>query len=122
VRVVSARSAVGRDGLTLSALHARAQDLVTYRNERYGCSCPATAMPEGSLARCPCRCPCRGHEPARLFSSSRAIPALYSFIHPSAGLGRALRVTFTCGGRLINSWAKLYPAIERRRYDPILER
>jgi len=32
------------------------------------------------------------------------------------------RVTFTCGGRLINSWAMLYPEGERRRYDRIVER
>ena len=31
------------------------------------------------------------------------------------------RVTFTCGGRLINSWAMLYPAAERRLYDGIVE-
>ena len=31
------------------------------------------------------------------------------------------RVTFTCGGRLINSWALLYPAAERRTYDRIVE-
>jgi hypothetical protein len=31
------------------------------------------------------------------------------------------RVTFTCGGRLINSWAMLYPATERRLYDGIVE-
>jgi hypothetical protein len=31
------------------------------------------------------------------------------------------RVTFTCGGRLINSWAMLYPATERRLYDRIVE-
>jgi hypothetical protein len=31
------------------------------------------------------------------------------------------RVTFTCGGRLINSWAMLYPAVERRLYDRIVE-
>jgi hypothetical protein len=31
------------------------------------------------------------------------------------------RVTFTCGGRLINSWAMLYPAAERRIYDRIVE-
>lgn len=31
------------------------------------------------------------------------------------------RVTFTCGGRLINSWAMLYPAIERAVYDRIVE-
>lgn len=31
------------------------------------------------------------------------------------------RVTFTCGGRLINSWAMLYPAAERRLYDRIVE-
>ena len=31
------------------------------------------------------------------------------------------RVTFTCGGRLINSWALLYPAAERRTYDRIIE-
>lgn len=32
------------------------------------------------------------------------------------------RVTFVCGGRLINSWAMLYPVAERRLYDPIVER
>jgi hypothetical protein len=31
------------------------------------------------------------------------------------------RVTFTCGGRLINSWAMVYPAAERRVYDRIVE-
>ena len=31
------------------------------------------------------------------------------------------RVTFTCGGRLINSWAMLYPAAEHRLYDRIVE-
>ena len=31
------------------------------------------------------------------------------------------RVTFTCGGRLINSWAMLYPENERRIYDRIVE-
>ena len=31
------------------------------------------------------------------------------------------RVTFTCGGRVINSWALLYPAAERRRYDRVVE-
>jgi hypothetical protein len=31
------------------------------------------------------------------------------------------RVTFTCGGRLINSWAMLYPAAERQVYDRIVE-
>lgn len=30
------------------------------------------------------------------------------------------RVTFTCGGKLINSWAMLYPASERKRYGRIL--
>lgn len=32
------------------------------------------------------------------------------------------RVTFTCGGRLINSWAMLYPEAEKGRYDRIVER
>lgn len=32
------------------------------------------------------------------------------------------RVTFTCGGRRINSWAMLYPAAERRIYDRIVEK
>lgn len=32
------------------------------------------------------------------------------------------RVSFTCGGKLINSWAILYPAGERRTWDPVLER
>lgn len=31
------------------------------------------------------------------------------------------RVSFTCGGRLINSWALLYPVAERHIYDPIVE-
>ncbi|HZT47597.1 MAG TPA: hypothetical protein VFA64_06460 [Hyphomicrobiaceae bacterium] len=31
------------------------------------------------------------------------------------------RVTFTCGGRLINSWAMLYPAAERQTWDPVVE-
>jgi hypothetical protein len=31
------------------------------------------------------------------------------------------RVTFTCGGRLINSWAIIYPVAERRLYDRIAE-
>jgi hypothetical protein len=32
------------------------------------------------------------------------------------------RVTFTCGGRRINSWAMLYPAAERTLYDRLVER
>lgn len=32
------------------------------------------------------------------------------------------RVSFTCGGRLINSWALLYPADQRRTWDAVLER
>jgi hypothetical protein len=31
------------------------------------------------------------------------------------------RVTFTCGGRTINSWAMIYPATDRRTYDRIVE-
>ncbi len=31
------------------------------------------------------------------------------------------RVTFTCGGRLINSWAMLYPIADRSLYDRIVE-
>ena len=31
------------------------------------------------------------------------------------------RVTFACGGRLINSWAMLYPAAEGHVYDRIVE-
>ena len=31
------------------------------------------------------------------------------------------RVTFTCGGRLINSWAMIYPAAERRLYNRVVE-
>jgi hypothetical protein len=31
------------------------------------------------------------------------------------------RVTFACGGRLIKSWAMLYPETEKRTYDRILE-
>jgi hypothetical protein len=31
------------------------------------------------------------------------------------------RVTFTCGGRRINSWAMVYPTAERRFYDRIVE-
>ncbi len=32
------------------------------------------------------------------------------------------RVSFTCGGKFINSWALLYPAEQRRTWDPVLER
>jgi hypothetical protein len=32
------------------------------------------------------------------------------------------RVTFTCGGRRINSWAMLYPVGERQIYDRIVEK
>lgn len=31
------------------------------------------------------------------------------------------RVSFTCGGRLINSWAMLYPAQSRAVYDRVVE-
>jgi hypothetical protein len=31
------------------------------------------------------------------------------------------RVSFTCAGRYINSWAMLYPAAERSRYDRVVE-
>lgn len=31
------------------------------------------------------------------------------------------RVSFTCGGRLINSWAMVYPHAENRFYDRIVE-
>ena len=31
------------------------------------------------------------------------------------------RVSFTCGGKLINSWAMLYPAEERKLYDRVVE-
>lgn len=31
------------------------------------------------------------------------------------------RVSFTCGGRLINSWAMLYPKAEKKLYDRIVE-
>ena len=31
------------------------------------------------------------------------------------------RVSFTCGGKLINSWALLYPVSERRLYDRVVE-
>jgi hypothetical protein len=31
------------------------------------------------------------------------------------------RVSFTCGGQLINSWALIYPVAERRFYDRIVE-
>lgn len=31
------------------------------------------------------------------------------------------RVSFTCGGKLINSWAMLYPASERKTYDRVVE-
>ena len=32
------------------------------------------------------------------------------------------RVTFTCQGRIINSWALLYPEAEKKRFDPIVAR
>jgi hypothetical protein len=31
------------------------------------------------------------------------------------------RVSFTCGGKLVNSWAMLYPVAERRFYDRVVE-
>ena len=31
------------------------------------------------------------------------------------------RVSFTCGGRLITSWAMFYPVAERRFYDRVVE-
>ncbi|HPG89408.1 MAG TPA: hypothetical protein PLD46_07115 [Hyphomicrobium sp.] len=31
------------------------------------------------------------------------------------------RVSFTCGGKLINSWAMLYPASESKTYDRVVE-
>ena len=31
------------------------------------------------------------------------------------------RVSFTCGGKLINSWAMVYPVAERARYDRVVE-
>lgn len=31
------------------------------------------------------------------------------------------RVSFTCGGRLVNSWAMLYPVSERNTYDRVVE-
>jgi len=31
------------------------------------------------------------------------------------------RVTFSCGGKLINSWAMLYPSNENKLYNPMLE-
>ena len=31
------------------------------------------------------------------------------------------RVTFSCGGRLINSWAMIYPTAQKKLYDRILE-
>lgn len=31
------------------------------------------------------------------------------------------RVSFTCGGKLINSWAMVYPSAERRFYNRIVE-
>ena len=31
------------------------------------------------------------------------------------------RVSFTCGGKLINSWAMLYPEGERKLYDRVVE-
>ena len=32
------------------------------------------------------------------------------------------KAMFSCGGRLINSFAMLYPVEERRFYDPMVER
>lgn len=31
------------------------------------------------------------------------------------------RVTFSCGGKLINSWAMLYPTSQKRLYDRVVE-
>jgi hypothetical protein len=38
-----------------------------------------------------------------------------------AGMHFYERVSFTCDGRLINSWALLYPAAQRRTYDRVVE-
>ena len=42
---------------------------------------------------------------------------------PSIRNGRAFyqRVSFSCGGRKINSWALLFPATEKATYEPIIE-
>lgn len=31
------------------------------------------------------------------------------------------RVTFSCGGQLINSWAMIYPTAQKNTYDPVVE-
>jgi hypothetical protein len=139
--------------LSLSTVAAAAQDLATYRNDRFGFS---FSYPGDSfLAQPP-----SPNDDGRVFVSRDGnARILAGALSNSEGMGlqtyRSLvlqqsyggaaidyapvrdtwfvlsgvrdgimfyeRVTFTCGGRRINSWAMLYPAAERKVYDPIVE-
>jgi hypothetical protein len=139
--------------LSLVALGAAAQEIATYRNERYGFSLnyPAAQFnAQPSPADDYGRVFVSGDGSARLLAGAlpnadgmnlrdyRALVLQQSY--PGAAIDYAPisgdwfvlsgtrdgvmfyeRVTFTCGGRLINSWAMLYPSAERRRYDRIVE-
>jgi hypothetical protein len=139
--------------VSVSAVAAAAQDVATYRNDRYGFS---LSYPAGTFAPQPPAASDDGRVfvsrdgNARLLAGAlpnadgMALRDYRAFVLQQSYRGAAIdyapvsnnwfvlsgtrdgvmfyeRVTFTCGGRLINSWAMLYPAAERRLYDRIVE-
>ena len=95
------------------------------------CSSPATAMRDCLPARCPMT-DGMGLRDYRAFVLKQSYPDAaidYAPVRDSwfvlsgtrDGMMFYERVTFTCGGRRINSWAMLYPATERQVYDRIVE-
>jgi hypothetical protein len=147
-----ARLLVAAALVKVSALAAAAQDVATYRNERYGFS---LSYPAGTFAEGPSPGADGGVFVSRDGNARLLVGALpnesgiglrdyRAFVleqsYPGADIDYAPvrgswfvlsgtrdgtmfyeRVTFTCGGRLINSWAMLYPAAEREVYDRIVE-
>jgi hypothetical protein len=136
--------------LTASALGAAAQDFATYRNERHGFSLsyPAgTFAPDQSvdggvfvssdgnarlLAGALPNDGGMGLRDYRTFVLQQSYPGAaidYAPVRDTwfvlSGIRDGMmfyeRVTFTCGGRLINSWAMLYPVAERQLYDRVVE-
>jgi hypothetical protein len=136
---------------SLAAVGAAAQDVATYRNERHGFSLsyPAgtfTPQPNGDdgqvfVSRDGNARLLAGALPNADGMSLRDYRSLVlQQSYPGAAIDYAPvrdtwfvlsgirngtmfyeRVTFTCGGRRINSWAMLYPVAERRFYDRIVE-
>jgi hypothetical protein len=139
---------------SVAAVAAAAQDVATYRNDRYGFS---LSYPSGTFTPQP---PPAGDDDGRVFVSRDGNARLLAGAlanadgmnlrdyrtlvlqqsYPGAAIDYAPmrdnwfvlsgvrdgvmfyeRVTFTCGGRRINSWAMLYPAAERSLYDRIVE-